>query len=284
MICGSINSPKGIVQIIHGMSEHHERYLEFAKFLNNNGYIVLLSDHKSHGKLAYENNQLGLFYDSFGILVEEQIKISKNIKAIYPKLPLFILGHSMGSFIAQEHMKYFSLSVAGYIIMGSCGENKFITNLGKKLFKIIKKFTDKPQNIFNDIFFIGCNSKIKDKNKFSWLSRDKNIVEKYIEDPLSGFSYNPNFYYEFLSFLSKLYIKSSFYNTNKTIGIFILSGEDDPIGMYGEGVKKLYFFYKNLGFSNLRLKLYGEFRHEILNELGKEEVYFDILEWLNKNI
>lgn len=281
-----IISPKGIVQIIHGMSEHSGRYLEFCKFLNKNKYIVVLIDHRSHGKIAYENKKLGLFYDSFQTLIEDQIIISKNIKKLYPKLPLFVLGHSMGSFIAQEHMKIFSHYIEGYIVMGSCGNNKIITKLGKRLFRIISKFSDKPREIFNDIFFIGCNSKVKeeDKNKFSWLSRDKTSVDKYIKDPLSGFSYNPNFYYEFLLFLSNLYLKNSFTFLDKTKPILIISGEKDPIGLYGKGVKKIYSFYNNLGCVNLKLILYKESRHEILNEINKNEVYLDILQWVNKNI
>lgn len=266
------------------MSEYSDRYLEFAVFLNINRYIVVLSDHRGHGQEALENKTLGMFSDSFDILVFDQVNISKAIKEQFPKLPIFILGHSMGSFIAQKHMKVYSKEQFNYIFMGSCYERKLMTFIGKALFKSISLLTDNPKKIFNKIIFLGANSKINDKNKnsSSWLSRDPKVVENFLKDPHCGFSYTPKFYYNFLDFLSKLYEENSFNFVNRNTPILIISGESDPIGLYGVGVKSLYHFYFNLGFKNISLKLYKNCRHEILNELNKHDVYKDILFWLNK--
>ena len=281
------NAPAiGIIQIIHGMSEHSKRYLKFTEFLNKNNYIVVLSDHRGHGEKARENDSLGFFTGSFDTLVFDQINISREIKSLHPTLPIFILGHSMGSFIAQKHMKVYSKKTFNYIFMGSCFERKGITFLGKIIFKSISLLTKNPKKIFNDIIFLGANSKIKDseKNSSSWLSRDKKTVDTFLKDPCCGFSYTPKFYYNFLNFLSTLYEKNSFNFVNKKTPILIISGESDPIGLYGRGVKSLFNFYKSLGFKNLSLKLYKDSRHEILNEINKDEVYNDILNWINKQL
>lgn len=278
------NPPIGVVQIIHGMSEYSNRYQEFTTFLNKNRYVAVLSDHRGHGEAALTNNTLGMFSDSFDILVFDQVNISKIIKEKFPELPIFILGHSMGSFIAQKHMKVYSKEKFSYIFMGSCYERKFMTFIGKALFKSISFLTSNPKKIFNKIIFLGANSKINDKNKnsSSWLSRDPKVVDEFLKDPHCGFNYTPKFYYNFLDFLSKLYETNSFNFVNKNTPILIISGEDDPIGLYGVGVKALYNFYHNLNFTNLSLKLYKNSRHEILNELNKKNVYEDILFWLNK--
>lgn len=266
------------------MSEHSERYINFANFLNENRYIVVLSDHRGHGEEAFKNGTLGIFSSSFDILVFDQVNISKNIKEQFPDLPFYILGHSMGSFIAQKHMKVYSKEKFNYIFMGSCYERKFMTFIGKALFKSISFLTNNPKKIFNDIIFLGTNSKINDKNKnsSSWLSRDSKVVKKFLDDPLCGFSYTPKFYYNFLDFLSKLYNKSSFNFVNRDTPILIISGADDPIGLYGLGVKSLYDFYLNLGFKKMSFKLYKDCRHEILNEINKQQVYEDILLWMKK--
>ncbi|WP_432205198.1 alpha/beta fold hydrolase (plasmid) [Cetobacterium somerae] len=266
------------------MSEYSNRYLEFTNFLNKNRYVVVLSDHRGHGEKALLNGTLGNFTGSFDTLVFDQVNISKEIKELFPNLPIFILGHSMGSFIAQKHMKVYSKEKFSYIFMGSCYERKLMTLIGKVLFKSISLLTSNPKKIFNDILFLGTNSRIKEegKNSSSWLSRDPEVVKDFLQDPHCGFSYTPKFYYNFLDFLSKLYKKDSFNFVNKKTPILIISGEEDPIGLYGIGVKSLYNFYKTLEFKNISIILYKDCRHEILNELNKKNVYKDILKWLNE--
>lgn len=266
------------------MSEYSNRYMEFAAFLNSNRYIVALSDHRGHGEEALKNGTLGAFSSSFDILVFDQVNISKTLRENFPHLPICILGHSMGSFIAQKHMKVYSKEKFSYIFMGSCYERKFMTFIGKTLFKSISLLTDNPKKIFNDIIFLGANSKITDKNRnsSSWLSRDSKVVQEFLKDPHCGFSYTPKFYYNFLDFLSKLYKRDSFNFINRETPILVISGESDPIGLYGIGVKSLYHFYLDLGFKKVSLKLYKNCRHEILNELNKDQVYRDILHWIKE--
>lgn len=265
---------KGIIQIIHGMSEYSMRYLDFSEYLNSKGYGVVLSDHLNHGENAYKNNTLGYFEDSFEVLVKNQMEITEDLREKYPNIPLYILGHSMGSFIGQEHMKHMSYIVDKYIFMGSCGERKLIVILGKYLFKLVSIFIKKPKLIFNKILF-G-----KFKEDYSWLMTDKIALKEYLDNPLCGFPYVPTFYYNFLDFLSNLYKKESFSQVRKNIPLLIISGEKDPIGLYGKGVKNLCNFYENLNFTRVVLKLYSDEGHEILNGLKKKEVYDKICNFL----
>lgn len=279
----NIINPKGIIQIIHGMSEHSLRYLDLVNFFNQENFIVILSDHRFHGQKSFDNNCLGKFNTSFKTLVQDQVDITNELFEIFPKIPIFILGHSMGSFIAQEHLKLTSLS-QGYILIGSCASRKFIHSLGGYFFKILSLFTKKPKDIFGKILFWDCNLKIKKRNShFQWLSLNQENVKLYERDPLCGFSYNSKFYYEFLFFLKNLFNKNSFFNAEKSMPIYLLSGKEDPIGLYGKGVVTLFNFYKNMGFKNISIKLYPKLRHEILQENIKNDIYLDILNWIKIN-
>ena len=168
--------------------------------------------------------------------------------------------------------------------MGSCSNRPLLYFFGKSIFKYIILFSNNSRNILNKLLFLGFNVKVKDttKNRSSWLSRDPEVVKSFSNDPHCGFTYTPKFYYNFINFLSHLYKIDTFKFIRKDISILITSGEADPVGLYGFGVKKLYDFYKKLNFNNVTLKIYKDARHELLNEINKKEVFNDILSWLNK--
>ncbi|WP_297407649.1 alpha/beta hydrolase [uncultured Cetobacterium sp.] len=281
----NIINPEGIIQVMHGMGEHSLRYLDLVDFFNKKNIVVVLSDHKFHGQLALNNNSLGNFTTSFKTLIQDQVNITNELFETFPKTPIFILAHSMGSFIAQEHLKLTSFP-QGYIIIGSCASRKFIHSLGGYFFKALSLFIKKPKDIFGKMLFWDCNLKIKKGNShFQWLSLNQENVKLYENDPLCGFAYNSKFYYEFLFFLKNLFDKNSFLNVKKNIPIYLLSGKEDPIGLYGKGVITLFDFYKSMGFKNISIKLYPKLRHEILQEDIKKDIYLDILNWIeiNKN-
>lgn len=276
------SEPKGIVQIIHGMSEHSMRYINFGEFLNKFGYIVVLSDHYAHGEKAYLSNKLGVFEKDFEILIQSQLELSKKLRKVYPKLTINILGHSMGSFIAQKHMKKFSDINTNYIFMGSCYQRRIITWFGKCFFEFLSKITWLSSEFYHSILFLGVNSKIKskEKSKYLWLSRDVKSIREFEKDKYCGFKYSVNFYPMFLDFLFNLNKKDEFIKVDKNKRILIISGSEDPIGEYSKGVKKLFQYYLAEKFNNVKIKLYKGARHELLNEVNKYEVYLDLLEWI----
>ncbi len=282
----NVEKPIGIIQIIHGMGEHSKRYDNLAKFLNSHNLLVFASDHKGHGSSIKDFDELGDIKGSFNSLIDDEVTISTEIKSKYPNLPLFVIGHSMGSFMAQGHMKKISKLIDGYILSGSSYISTTQSYPGYLVSKILRKiFKNKANKIIDSIMFYGYNKHIKDpKTKFDWLTRDDTIVKRYVDDPLCGFIYKKDFYLSFFTYLSKLFNKNSFDSINRNLSLFLISGCEDPVGGYGRSIKKLINFYKEMGFANLSYILYEESRHEIFNELNNFEVFNDLINNIKHNI
>ncbi|WP_300329448.1 alpha/beta fold hydrolase [Fusobacterium sp.] len=279
---------KGIIQIIHGMCEYKKRYIHFIKYFEKSGWKVEILDHIHHGENVRNKEEIGIFKNDFNDMIENQINFTKELKKKYKNLPFIIFGHSMGSFIAQEHMKRCGSLVDGYIFCGSCYKQKFLWSLGEKLSYLLDRiYKNKRANIIRKMIFLNSNGKIKKEyylNENSWLSRDIDEVKKYSQDKNCGFTYSSSFYKEFFIFLNRLYDKDKFDNILKGKPIFIISGSMDPVGLYGKGVKDLKKFYEKMDFKNIAFKLYKDARHELHNEINRDEVFRDIENWIEKII
>ncbi|WP_177163029.1 alpha/beta fold hydrolase [uncultured Fusobacterium sp.] len=276
---------KGIIQIIHGMSEHKDRYKHLFKYFSNRGYLVTIKEHLHHGHNNTSQEKIGIFENDFQQLIIDQVNYTKELKEIYPNTPIYIFGHSMGSFIAQEHMKQCYNIVNGYILCGSCYKTPFLWKLAEYLsFFMNKIYKNKRAYFIKKLVFLNSNSKVKSKyyyNENSWLSRDIEEVKNYSNDELCDFTYSSSFYSDFFYFLNRLYISVSFKNIDRKLPIYIISGDMDPVGRYGKGVIQLNNFYKKLNFTNVQCKLYSNARHELHNEINRDEVFFNIDKWLN---
>lgn len=282
-----VENPIGVIQIFHGMAEHGARYDDFANFLNNKGYIVYADDHRGHGKTADSIDALGyLGEDGFNNIVEDEYFITKNIKSEYPSLPIFIFAHSFGSFIGQEYINRYSDEVNGVILSGSAKQSGIDFRVGLAVTKLIKKFGDesKKNEFLESIIFGNYNKKEKDNNsKFAWLSGDKNEVKKYEDDEYCGTVFTTNFYRNMFTGFKYLYLKEKTDKINRSLPLFIIAGEMDPVGKYGKSVKKLFNHYKKLNLNNVSIKLYPEGRHELINEVNKFVIYNDIYNWIDSN-
>lgn len=286
-IWDNISNVKGVIQIFHGMAEHSGRYDEFAKFLNNHGYVVYADDHRGHGKTERFKENLGyLGDDGFNKIVEDENIITELIKKQYKDIPVYIFAHSFGSFIGQEYITRYSKNINGIVLSGSAKQTGLDVKAGNLVAKIQRKFIDekKQAKIIDKLSFGTYNKKVKNPiNKFSWLSRDVKEVDKYIKDELCGFISSINFYYNLFNGLNGLYKINKLKNIDKELPILVLSGDMDPVGKYGKTVKNLYNQYVNLGIKNLSLKLYKEARHELIIETNKEEVNKYLLNWFEVN-
>jgi alpha-beta hydrolase superfamily lysophospholipase len=283
-----VENPKAMLHIFHGMAEHAGRYREFAEYLNNNGVIVYASDHRGHGKTAGIVEELGYIgEDGFNTIVEDKHLIFEQMKWEHPALPMFLLGHSFGSFLAQEYVIRYESELNGVMLLGSAvqkGPQVYAGILISYFEKLI--FGERKQSkLLNKLSFGSYNRKTKDKvHKFAWLSTDKKEVIKYDEDSFCGSVFTTSFYYYFLNGLVRLYKKNRLISVPKELPIYIISGDEDPVGAYGKLVKKLFNLYKKIGVKDVKMKLYPGSRHEILNEVNKNEVYEDLLSWLTKYI
>lgn len=278
----NVKKAKGVIQIIHGMAEHAKRYDDFAKFMNKNGYIVFADDHRAHGKTAGTIDAIGkyncesnVFFDT---MLDEKF-ISKMLKKEY-NLPLILLGHSYGSLILQKYMLYAG-DFDGSILSGSAYMNTFENKLAKKIAKlaIIFKGNDAPAKMIENMSFKKFNNSFKDT---LWITSNKEESDKYANDPYCGTAFSVKFYYDLMTSALHAYKKSRLQKINRSKPILILSGKLDRFSKNAKLAIRLYKMYTQLDVKSVKLKLYDNMRHEVLNETKKDIVYKDILKFADK--
>jgi alpha-beta hydrolase superfamily lysophospholipase len=278
-------NPQGILQIYHGMAEHAERYADFACHMNSIGFSVYACDLRGHGKTGELNhNSCDIDKDGFNGIVQDQHVLSKLIGIRNPGVPLFVLGHSFGAFIAQEYIKHYGSEIAGVILSGSCMLEGPAIKLGGCLAAISMPLGKSRRNALLDKLSFGSYNKVISNpvSKFAWISRDDEQVKKYDADSFCGNIMSTNFYYYFFKGLNRL--NRNIGSIPKNLPVYLMSGDNDPVGQYGKGTTKLYEMYRSVGIADLQLKLYPGGRHEMLNETNRQEVYQDIAAWLQKHL
>jgi len=277
--------PKGIIQIAHGMTEHAGVYTDFIDAVLEAGYGVYAHDHKGHGKTVKREEDYGHFEPNVGWneAVSDVIFVSETIKK-EQKCPLFLLGHSMGSFLSRRAVQLKGELYDGFLISGTGGNPGFLGVIGHKVATIEMKLrgakTKSP--MLNFLSFGNFNSHFKpNRTKFDWLSSDNNQVDKYIADPLCGFICTTSFYRELFSGVLEVNKLEEFKKTPKNLPIHIFSGDRDPVGDMGKGVKEVYENYKKCGVTDVTLRLYENGRHEMFHEVNRKEVFQDLIFWLD---
>ncbi len=280
----SDEKPKVILQIAHGMAEHGERYADFAAYLCTKGIAVFADDHIGHGKSVKADDDLGYFGEKGGwdAFVEDEKAITELIKKEYPDIPIIFFGHSMGSFIAREYLRRYGddEAIKGGIICGTSGKNP-ASAIAIRLAGTIaaSKGSRHRSEFINKMAFGAYNKKFEGKTAFDWLSSDSKQVEKYIDDKYCGYLFTAAGYRDLFTILTVVSGKDWFKNMPKNLPLLVISGEDDPVGNYGKGIKQVYNDLKLAGVKDVVLKLYPGLRHEILNERKNKPVYEDIAIW-----
>ena len=275
---------KAIFQITHGMAEYIDRYEDFIEALVNDGFVVYAHDHIGHGKSINDNYPLGYFGLDNGegnIFVKDCKKLTDIAKSENPGLPVFFFGHSMGSFVARKYISLYGEDLAGAVICGTGGPNPaagIAIALANAFIKI--KGAKAPGTVINNVAFGSYNNKTDKRTGFDWLTNKESIVDKYIADPLCGFCFSYQGFKDMLQMLKYINSKPCYNQTPANLPIFLIAGEQDPVGSYGKGVETVAAEYKK-GHNNVTLKLYPNDRHELLNELDKETVKADVINWCN---
>ena len=275
---------KAIFQIIHGMAEHIERYDDFASYMAENGFLVAANDHIGHGKSCVDAGKKGYFCkdDSVTVVVRDVHRLKKKIQERFSGKKYIILGHSMGSLMLRNYLFKYGKGIDGAVIMGTASQPSFVTVGGKLLIKIMAAFKgwEYRSKLADSLVMGKPNAKIENKRTdFDWLTREDEIVDRYIADQDCGFLFTLNGYYTVVDAVSKLNSKKSINGIPKELPMFVVSGEEDPVGGYGIGVRRAYDQYRAAGMKNISMKLYKGARHEILNETNRDEVYKDILDF-----
>jgi alpha-beta hydrolase superfamily lysophospholipase len=280
---------KGVVQIAHGMAEHAARYERFADALTRAGYAVYANDHRGHGKTAGSQDNAGYFADENGWekVVEDMHTLTGIIKKENPNKPFFLFGHSMGSFLSRHYSMLYGYELSGLILSGTGGDPGAIGKIGLFIAKMDAKLHGKKakSEIMNKLSFGAFNGAFKpNRTDYDWLSRDNAEVDKYINDPWCGAVFTAGFFCDLLGGLSYINNKENIAKIPKNLPIYLFSGAKDPVGANTKGVNQVYDTLKNAGISDIALKFYADGRHESLNEINRNEVFRNVIDWLNKHI
>ena len=289
---GDENNVKAVLQLVHGMQEHIERYSEFAEYLAEKGFAVYGHDHIGHGDSVEKDEDRGRMHTDFpdDTMIDDMLENYRIIKARYPDKPYFILGHSMGSYLLRKFLSVKAADIkglSGAIIMGTGSEADAAIFAGKALCKLLCtiKGKDAPSPFIAGLMFGGNYKKFdltgKDPSN-SWLSKNVESVKAYM-DPA-----NKKDHCEFSLNGYMILLRSTWFDNrmsnikrmNLDIPVIFVSGDQDPVGAMGAGVKKAYEMFREAGVKDLSIKLYEGDRHEILNELDCETVYNDLYEWM----
>lgn len=276
------------VHILHGMAEHGARYDEFAKFLAARSIVVVAQDHRGHGE-SIENGEKGFFLDSNGWqrVADDAFEISSSIANEFPGIPLFLMGHSMGSFLARTVMVQHPELYDSVIIMGTGAGQGLIGKIGKliALHEIKKNGPHKPSEKMNNLSFSSYNKKFEPATTgFEWLSRDPEAVKKYVDDPLCGFVCTGEFYNDIIDGIAFANSNANAEKLPKDLPLLIISGTDDPVGGFSKGVRKVYQMYSDCGLADVTLKLVEGARHELLNETDRKDTFQFLLGWIKDHI
>ena len=279
---------KAIVQFVHGIAEYVERYDDFAEFLNTKGILVVAEDHMGHGKSICEKTPVGCFSGGWQMAVDDSYRLLKDTMKEFPGVPFILFGHSMGSFMARTVLaKYPDSGITAAIICGSAWMPGAVIGAGKAVATLVckKNGANEPSQLLQNIMFGSYNKKIEHpRTACDWLTRDRNIVAAYVADPLCGFVPSAGLVRAMMDGLQYIQYPKNLDAMDKDLPVFFVAGGDDPVGGYGAGVEQAAEQFRKHGMKHVDVKIYPLCRHEIHNEINKQEVYNDVASWIEKHI
>ena len=287
--CVPDGKPRAVVQIAHGIAEHIDRYKPFMEFLANNGFVVAGNDHLGHGKSIRVPAEQGFFAEKDGWwrVVDDMDKLHDIMSKEYPELPYVLFGHSMGSFLTRTYLIKHPDKYDAVILSGTGHQSPALVLGGNAAASVMAKLNGAmgDGSKLDSLAFGTYLSKIENpRTKFDWLSRDAEQVDKYIADPLCGFVGKIGLYRDMMQGIKFITNEKNIAQMNKEKPVYFMSGDGDPVGDYGKGVERAYKAFCDAGLHDVFMRLYPGGRHEMLNETNKEQVYQDILNWLNEKI
>lgn len=287
--CVPDSKPRAVVQIAHGIAEHIDRYRPFMEFLADNGFVVAGNDHLGHGKSIRVPEEQGFFAEKDGWwrVVDDMDKLHDIMSKEYPELPYVLFGHSMGSFLTRTYLIKHPDKYDGVILSGTGHQSPALVlggNAAASVMAMLNGAMGDGAKLDSLAFGTYLNKIENPRTKFDWLSRDTEQVDKYIADPLCGFVGKIGLYRDMMQGIKFITDKKNIAQMNKEKPVYFMSGDGDPVGDYGKGVERAYNAFCDAGLHDVFMRLYPGGRHEMLNETNKEQVYQDILNWLNEKI
>lgn len=279
---------KAILQIVHGIAEYVERYDDFANYLNAKGILVVAEDHMGHGQSINGEGIQGYFHGGWFTAVADSYRLLTDTREEFPEVPYILFGHSMGSFMARTILcTYPDSGISAAVICGTGWQPAFALPAVIKLVDTIgqKEGETQPNKKLENMVFGGYNKKVEHpRTPYDWLSRDKAQVDAYIAHPLCGFTPSAGLMRDMMKGILYIEQPENLAAMNKELPVFFIAGGDDPVGNYGKGVKKSAEAFRKAGMQDVSVHIYPLGRHEILNEINKQEVYEDVAQWIESKI
>lgn len=278
--------PRAVLQLAHGIVEHIGRYDAFARFMASNGFAVVGNSHLGHGKSSSCEDDRGFFCEKNGwfTAVDDMKKLYDTMRREYPSLPYFMLGHSMGSFLARTFLIQYPELLSGCVLTGTGQQAPALIGAGLLVAGCEKAFfgARKKSPLLNTMSFGAFNKHIpQHRTPYDWLSRDPAMVDGYIADEDSGYVPTAGLFSDMLGGIRFIGQKKNIARMRRNIPILLVSGTEDPVGEYGRGPQKVFGLFQKTGIEDVTLRLYDGARHEVLNETNRQEVHDEILTWIN---
>lgn len=278
-------TPRGVLQIVHGICEYSSRYDRFARFMTEQGFLVVAEDHLGHGKTAALERDRGYFARKKGwkLVVDDVEELHRRTAKKYPNLPYFLLGHSMGSFLVRTYLFRKPAPLQGVILSGTAQQPAWMLVGGRLLTRLYRLVVGERfrSGFVHGVAMGGYNKPFfPNRTDKDWLTRDEAVVDAYVKDPLSTFRPTVGLYSDLMQGLTMMQKPANLQKMQKDLPIFFISGDKDPVGAMGEGVKAAYSSFLEAGCTDVTLKLYAGARHELINERNRDEVCEDLKDWL----
>lgn len=281
--------PRAVVQIVHGVAEYIERYAPFARYLAEHGFAVVGEDHLGHGKTGTQDSKFGYFarHDGWTLVTADVRRLRELAGEEFPGIPYVLMGHSMGSFLARTFLCRYPGTVDAAILSGTGQEPALTVAFGKLACSLLcrLKGAEHCSDFIYNLSLGAYNKQFEPaRTPSDWISRDEAVVDAYRKDPFCSFRPTVSMMRDMMVGLQYIASRRALSQMAKTTPVYIFSGNCDPVGQNGKGVKKVCGFFKNAGCTDVTLKLYPKGRHEMLNEINKDEVWADTLAWLDQKV
>jgi alpha-beta hydrolase superfamily lysophospholipase len=282
-----IEKPKAVVQIAHGLAEHAGRYARLADALTSAGYAVYANDHRGHGRTVKSADDLGFFAerDGWRKCVDDLWHLNRHVAATHPGLPIVLLGHSMGSTLAEQFMGDHGDALAGVVLSGANGKPTFLAKVGGAIAwaERLRMGARGRSKLIQSLTFDAFNkSFVPARTAFDWLSRDPDEVDKYVADPLCGFAATVQLWIDLLDGWAAVSSAAHRNRVRKTLPIYLIAGRRDPVSDSTRQLEPWMAEYRAAGMVNLTHKFYPDARHELFNETNRDEVTGNLVGWLDQ--